>query len=200
MKKAKSLENTEAGGANGILKNATITLSWKYLSNFGRSLKMQLISCKVKIKITWTKYCLPPASADNVDNWDSDIIFTIKGTKLSVPVVTLSARDNQILPKLLSKGFERSVYWNEYKTKSDNKNTTNEFRYFLESNFVGAHRLFVWVYSNQDADSKRFKAKRYYLPKCIIKNHTHVKKVGHTSEFFLTFTDELQKQTVEVGQ
>ena len=28
--------------------------------------------------------------------------------------------------------------------------------------------MFVLVYSNEDADSKRFKAKRYYLPKGII--------------------------------
>ena len=43
---------------------------------------------------------------DNVNN----VIFTIKYTKLYVAVVTLSARDNQKLSKLLSKGFERSVY------------------------------------------------------------------------------------------
>ena len=69
----------------------------------------------------------------------NNIIFTIKGTKLYVPVVTLSPRNNQKLSKLLSKGFERSVYWNEYKTKSDNKNAANEFRYFLELNFVGVN-------------------------------------------------------------
>ena len=76
-----------------------------------------------------------------------------------------------LLSKLFSKGFERSVYWNEYKTKSENKNTINEYRYFFESNFVGVNRLFVLVYSNQDADSKRFKTRRYYLPKGIIKNY-----------------------------
>ena len=52
-------------------------------------------------------------------------------------LVTLSARDNQKPSKLLSKGFERSVSWNEYKAKSENKNMTNEFRYSLESNFAG---------------------------------------------------------------
>ena len=36
------------------------------------------------------------------------------------------------------------------------------FRYFLESNFVGINRLFVLVYSNEDAASQRFKAKRNY--------------------------------------
>ena len=56
------------------------------------------------------------------------------------------------------------------KTKRENKNTTNDIYNFLESNFVGVNRLFVLVYSNQDADFKRFKAKRYYLPKGLIKN------------------------------
>ena len=97
---------------------------------------------------------------DNDKNNANNIIFTIKDTKLYVPVVTLSARDNQKLSKLLSNGFERSVYWNEYKTKSENKNTTNECRYFLESNFVGVNRLLlVLVYSNEDANSKDLKLK-----------------------------------------
>ena len=49
-----------------------------------------------------------------------------------------------------------------------NKNTSNEYRYFLELNFVGVNRLFVLVYKNQDDDVKRFKARRYYIPKGII--------------------------------
>ena len=55
------------------------------------------------------------------------ILFLLLFLLLYVPAVTLSARDNQRLSKLLSKGFERSVYWNDYKTKGDNKNTTNKF-------------------------------------------------------------------------
>ena len=89
---------------------------------------------------------------DNVN--DNNIIFTIKGTELYVPVVTLSARDNQKLSKLLSKGFERSVYWNEYKTKRDDKIMTNEYRYFIELNFDEVNRLFVLVYLNRDNDVK----------------------------------------------
>ena len=99
------------------------------------------------------------------------IFFAIKYTKLYVPVVFLSARDNQKSSKLLSKGFERSVYSNEHKTKSDNKNVTNRFRFFLQSNFVAVNRLFVLVYSIKNAASRRFKAKRYYLPKGVIDNY-----------------------------
>ena len=78
------------------------------------------------------------AGADNDNANSNNIIFTIKETKLYVPVVILSAKDNQKSSRLFSKVFEISVYWNEYKTKSETKNTTNEYRYFLESHFVGA--------------------------------------------------------------
>ena len=71
------------------------------------------------------------AGTDNANANPNSFIYTIKDTKLSIPVVTLLAKDNQKLSKLLSKGFERSVYWNEYKTKSENENTTNKYRYFL---------------------------------------------------------------------
>ena len=58
---------------------------------------------------------------DNADADSNSIIFTIKDTELYVPVVTLSAKDNQKLSKHLSKGLERSVYFDDYKIKSENK-------------------------------------------------------------------------------
>ena len=50
MYKAKLLENTVVGGANGILKNGTIALPLKYLSNFWISLEMTLLNSKVELK------------------------------------------------------------------------------------------------------------------------------------------------------
>ena len=114
---------------------------------------------------------------DNVNANDNNTIFTIIDTKLYVPVVTLSAKDNQKLSKRFSKVFERSIYWTEYKTKSGNKNTTNEYRYFLESNFVGVDRSFVLVYASQGNNSKRYKAKSSYLLKGII-NYYNVIIIG----------------------
>ena len=113
--KAKLLGNKETQSnpnhANGITKNATIATLLKYLSNFRRSLEMPLINCQVELKVKWT-ICLDILSAAGSDNFNgknaNGIIFTIKETKLYVPVVTLSAIDKQKLPKLLSKGFERS--------------------------------------------------------------------------------------------
>ena len=70
--------------------------------------------------------------------------------------------------------MERSVYWNERKTKSENRNTTNNYRYFLQSNFVAVNRLFALVHSNEDDGSKRFNTRRYYLPKSLIKNYNAI--------------------------
>ena len=50
----------------------------------------------------------------------------------------------------------------------------NECRYFLESNFVGINRFFVLVYSDQDENSKSYKAKIYYLWKGFIKNYNTI--------------------------
>ena len=122
--KSKLLGNNEADGTNGILKNTANNVSLKCLSNFWRSLQMPLINCKLEWKVERTKYCVSPEAANknetNNNNNNNNNIFTIKGTKLYVPVVTLSARDYQKLSKLLYKGFERSIYWNEYKTKGEN--------------------------------------------------------------------------------
>ena len=131
-----------------------------------------LINCKIQLKLKWINYrVLSAVDEGNANNRDDHIIFTIKATKLYVSVVTFSARDNQKLSKLHSKKFKRSVYWNEYETKSENKNTTNEYRYFPKWNFVGVNRLFVYVYLNRSNDVKQFKSRRYYLPKGIIFNY-----------------------------
>ena len=110
----------------------------------------------MELKLKWKNPCVLSSNGNDSDANSNNIIFTIKDTKLHVPVVTLSAKDNRRLSKLLSKGFERSVFWNENKTKSENKNTTNEYRYFLESNFVGVNKLYVLVYSNANDNAKRY--------------------------------------------
>ena len=53
----------------------------------------------------------------------------------------ISKRQLKII-KVLRKGFERPIYWNEYKANSENKNTKNKYRYFLSSSFVGVNKLF----------------------------------------------------------
>ena len=81
--KAKSVGNTEATGTNKMLKNATIAVPLKYLSNFWISLQMSLINCKIVLKLKWTKYCVLSTVGADKDNVNTNnIIFIIKDTKL----------------------------------------------------------------------------------------------------------------------
>ena len=84
---------------------------------------------KVELKFKLTKQCvLVAASVENAGANSNNIIFTINDSKVYVLAVTLSPKDYLKLSKILSKKFEVSVYWNEYKTKHENKNTPNEWR------------------------------------------------------------------------
>ena len=74
----------------------------------------------------------------------------------------------------LQKDLKDPFIQNEYKAEKYNKNTINEFRYFLVLSFVGVNRLFVLVYSNEDAACKRFKAKSYCSPNGTINNYNVV--------------------------
>ena len=68
---------------------------------------------KVERKLRSTKYCVLALDGVDNDGADSnDIIFTDKDTKIYVPVIILSAKDNQKLIKPFRKGFKRSGYWN----------------------------------------------------------------------------------------
>ena len=52
--------------------------------------------------------------------------------------------------------------------KKENKNTTNECKYFLESNFVGVNRLFVLVCSNVDDNAKRYNLRGGIIHKKVL--------------------------------
>ena len=73
------------------------------------------------MKLRWTKhFVLDEARVENEDS-DSNIILTIKGTKIYVPVVIFLAKKNKKLSKSLSKEFKRSVFWNKYKKISEKR-------------------------------------------------------------------------------
>ena len=112
-----SFFKTLGNANNGAFKNVKIAVPLKYLSNFWRSLEMPLINCKIHLELNWTKDCVMSTIADTT--------FKITNTKLYVPIVTLSSKDNVKLVKLLEEGFKRPVYWNEYQTKIESKNLDN---------------------------------------------------------------------------
>ena len=101
-----------------ILKDKKIVVRLKYLSNFFRSLEMPLINCKIHLELNWSNNSI-------MCNQNGETKFKITNTKLCVPIVTLSTKDNVNLTKQLNGGFKRSIYWNECKSKIETKAADN---------------------------------------------------------------------------
>ena len=135
--KADLLGNPVLDG-NIAKRSVKVVVPLKYLSNFFRSLEMPLINCKIKLNLTWKKECV--LSTDN-----GNAVFIINDTKMHVAVVTLSKGDNKDFIEQQNKGFQRFIYWNEYKAKEINENAdANVFKYInLDPCFQGVNRLFV---------------------------------------------------------
>ena len=88
--------------ADGNTKDVEIIMPLKYLSNFWRTLEMSLINCEVNLTLTWSKDCV-------ITNFTGEGKFAITETKLFVPVVTLSTKDNEKLLQQLKSGFKKQL-------------------------------------------------------------------------------------------
>ena len=103
---------------------------------------MLLINCIVELKLKPRKhYVLAGVRNENINDNPDKIIYAIKDGILYVPVVTLLTKNNQ---KLLAKDLKEQCIGMNIKQKSENKKTTNEYKYFLESNCVGIKGSF-WL-------------------------------------------------------
>ena len=81
---------------------------------------MPLINFNVEFSLKWYEKCILSSSG-------TAATFKITDTKLYVPVATLETEDNTKLSKLLSEGFKRPIYWNEYKVIPNNNYNASEY-------------------------------------------------------------------------
>ena len=151
-------------------RSVKLVVPLKYLSNFFRSLEMPLINCKIKLNLTWKKECLLSTDA-------GDAVFIINDTKIYVPVVTLSKEDNKGFIEQRNKGFQRSIYCNEYKTKeknetvNDNNPDTIVRDITLDPSVQGVNRLFAMAYNSENGQPTRSGQQKYYLPRIDLKEY-----------------------------
>ena len=102
---------------------------------------MLLINCEVSLFLTWSSTCV-------ITNSTGGGRFTITGTKLFDPVVTLSTQDNAKLLQHLKSGFRRTIDWN----KSDPKTYVQNryLNHLFNSSFQGVNGLFVLPLENEN--------------------------------------------------
>ena len=121
--------------------------------------------------LNWTNYSV-------LSSINQDSIFQITKGELYIPVVTLNTENNNEIGRLLSEGFERTVIWNEYKSKIERINipaNDNSFkRTTLDTSFQGVNKLLAAAYKTDDiernANTQNSKT-RYCLPRAEIKDY-----------------------------
>ena len=85
---------------------------------------MPLINCKVSLTLTWSK-------------------------SIYVPVVTLSAENDNKLLEQLKTGFKRTIKWNKYRSKMFTQARNNNLNYLIDPTFTKLNRLFVLSFENE---------------------------------------------------
>ena len=107
---------------------------------------MPLINCKIHLELNWTKDCVTLVLLAQH--------LKVTNTKLNAPIVILLTTNSVRLTKQLIEGFQRPVYWNEYKTKIESRNLDNNIltRFNLGAPFQGVKRLFVLAFNNTTAN------------------------------------------------
>ena len=84
--------------------------------------------------------------------------FKIKDWKLYVPVVTLSAENDNKLLEQLKTGFKRTIKWNKYRSEMSHQTKNNDLNYLIDLTFTNVNRLlFVLTFENEDDRTFFFK-------------------------------------------
>ena len=90
------------------------------------------------MNLSWSENCVitslekrlvTAAQGDNpevLDNSPISATFKIKDTKLYVPVVTLSVKNDNKLLEQLKTGFKRTIKWNKYRYEMSNQTKHND--------------------------------------------------------------------------
>ena len=94
-------------------RNVEIMVPLKYISNFWRTLEMDLINCEITLLLSWSCVIV------STDVANQNATFAVTDTKLYVPVVTLSQQDHAKLLEQLQSGFKRVINWNKYLPKPE---------------------------------------------------------------------------------
>ena len=122
---------------------------------------MPLINCEVSLILTWPPSCV-------ITNSNGEGKFKITDTNLYVPVVTLSAGDNEKLLQQLTSRFKRVINWNKYLSRPALLAQNPNLNYLIDPSFQWVNRLSVLEFGN---DAQRKVHSGYYLQNVEIKNY-----------------------------
>ena len=104
---------------------------------------MILVNCEVNLILTWSKDCV-------ITNSTGEGKFAIAETKLYVPVVTLSIKDNEKVLQQLKSGVKITLSWGKYESSIKTFAPNRYLNCLINPRFQGANRLFVLAFENEN--------------------------------------------------
>ena len=134
-----------------------------------------------RIDFTWFKYCVLISKARKEANYGTDPVvrktdnpenatFQTTDTKLYVPVVTLSKKNDTKLLEQLKKGFKSTIKWNKYRSQMTIQPENNNLNYLIDPTFRNVNRLFALPFTRTNAGANRDSFSDYYVPNVEIKH------------------------------
>ena len=109
----------------------------------------------MSLALSWSENCVITSlekrlvTAAVYNDSPTDATFKITDTKLYVPVVTLSAENDNKLLQQLKTGFKITIKWNKYRSEMSNQTTNNNLNYLIDPTFTNANGLFVLSFENE---------------------------------------------------
>ena len=97
------------------------------------------------------------AGQPNRGDSPTNAVFKIKDCKLYVPLVTLSAENDNKLLEQLKTGSKRTIKWNKYRLEMSNQTKNNNLNYLIDPTFTNVNKLFVLTFDKTSLS-------KYYVP------------------------------------
>ena len=105
---------------------------------------MPLINFEINLDLKWSKNCT--AVPTNVTAQAT--LFSITDTKLNVPFVTLSTKDNTKLLEQLKSAFKKTINRIKYQSKISTERPNQYLDYLIGASFPGVNKLFCFIITN----------------------------------------------------
>ena len=188
-------------------------MSLKHLGKFLTSLNIPLVNCEESLALSWSATCVITsmekrilvAGQPNRRDSSTNATFKIKDTKWYVPVVTLSAENDNKLLEELKKGLKRTITWNKYKSEMSNQVANNNLNYLIDPTFTNVNRLFVLSFKNErgnndESENVRTSFKKYYVPKAEIKDFNVLFDGKPFFEIPVKSKEEVYEKIIEISK
>ena len=167
---------------------------------------MPLINCEINLILTWSKNCILTSKKTRKANIGTAVVrinnptdstFKIADTKLYVPVVTLSTKNDKTLLEQLRTVFKRTMKWNKYRSEMTNLTQNKNLNNLIDPAFTKVNRLFVLSFKNEDDRTSFLK---YYISNVPIKDFNVSIDGKRFFDMPIKNEEETFEQIIEMGR